>query len=284
MNGLARFGRQLLLALASLPALGALPAQTRDERTAAVGMRAHTEQVVLPGSELQVAPADHGAPLVLRILAVWPHGEHFRYDFEWAGLEPGTYDLTKYLVRKNGSSLDGLAPVEVTVTSVLAKGKVEPSELEPVAPERLDGYRTQQVIAAVVWGVGLLLILFVGRRWRRPSVAVVEKPTLADRLRPLVEAVAAGRADDAAKAELERVLVAFWRARLDLRTTKAAAAIVAIRQHPEAGALLHKLEAWLHMPVPPASLDLQALLQPYRAVSADAFEPLAAGQETADVR
>jgi hypothetical protein len=91
-------------------------------------------------------------------------------------------------------------------------------------------------------------------------------------MRPLVESVAAGQADDAAKAELERLLVAFWRARLDLRSVKAAAAIATIRAHPEAGALLRQVEAWLHQPVPPAAFDLQALLAPYRSVSAADFE------------
>ncbi|MEO6593187.1 MAG: hypothetical protein ABIP94_00370, partial [Planctomycetota bacterium] len=98
------------------------------------------------------------------------------------------------------------------------------------------------------------------------------KPSLADRLRPLVEAVAAGRADDAGKAELERLLLAFWRARLGLKQAKAQAALAEMRQHAEAGALLRQLEAWLHMPVPPASLDVAALLAPYRSVSAESFD------------
>lgn len=280
MNGVPR----VRLLAAALLCLQVLPAQSRDERSAAVGMRARIEQIVLHGSELQVAPSGHGAPLVLRILAVWPHGEHFRYDLEWSGLEPGAHDLAKYLVRKNGSSLDGLVPIPVTVTSVLKKGHVEPSDLGPVAPERLDGYRTLQIVVVVLWVTGLLLILLVGRRRQTPVAVEVGRPTLADRLRPLVEAVAAGRADDATKAELERVLVAFWRARLDLRSVKAGPAIVAIREHPEAGALLRQLEAWLHMPVPPASLDLQALLAPYRSVAADDLERPIARPEAADVR
>ena len=53
-------------------------------------------------------------------------------------------------------------------------------------------------------------------------------------------------------------------------------AIVAIREHAEAGALLRQLEAWLHMPTPPAEADWQALLAPYRSVTAASFEPIAA--------
>ncbi|MBL8727445.1 MAG: hypothetical protein JNM25_03370 [Planctomycetes bacterium] len=259
------------MALAALLLAPAPAAQARDERTASVGMRARIDEVVLEGSELTVAPTDHKAPVVVRVLAVRPHGQHCRYDLEWQGLAPGTFDLVRYLARKDGSPVAGLPPLQVTVTSVLPKGVMDPSEPGPEAPPRLRGYTALQIVVGALWGIGLLLILFVGRRWRRVRVAATPAPTLADRMRPLVESVAAGRADDAAKAELERLLVAFWRARLDLRASKAAAAIVAIRAHPEAGALLRQVEAWLHRPVPPASFDVAALLAPYRSVSAADF-------------
>lgn len=265
----------LALALAGSAAI----AQSRDERSAPVGMRAHIDQLVLTGSELEPAPAAMGTPIVLRVLATWPHGEHFRYDLEWYGLETGAFDLAKFLQRKNGSSMDGVVAIPVTVTGVLKAGELEPPELDSVAATRLDGYRTLQIAAAIAWGAGLLAILFIGRRRRKSAPVPVVQPTLADRLRPLVATVAEGRADDATKAELERVLVSFWRARLDLREAKAAAAIVAIRRHPEAGALLRQLEQWLHVPAPVAAVDLDALLAPYRAVSADDLQPIVGGEE-----
>lgn len=266
----------LLLRLLFLGVLciGPLAAQARNERSAGVGMRAFVEQVVLPGTELVPAPATMKTPCVVRVLKTWPHGEHLRYDFEWVGLEPGRYDLTKFLVRKDGSSTEGLPEVVVETTSLLPKGAAEPTDLAPKAPERLDGYRTMQVVAGILWGAGLLAILFVGRRFRRRQAPPPPKPTLADRLRPLVETVARGDADAGAKAELERLLVAFWRSRLGLQTTRAAEAIVAIKQHAEAGALLRQLEGWLHMPVPPAATDVNALLQPYRSVTAESLEPI----------
>lgn len=267
--------RSFLRALAVLVLLlGQLAAQARDQRTASVGMRAFVEQVVLPGTELVPAPSSLKAPVVVRVLKTWPHGEHLRYDLEWVGLEPGRHDLVKYLVRKDGSPTTGLPELPVEATSLLPAGAAEPADLEPKAPERLDGYTTMQVVAGILWGVGLLAILFVGRRFRRRAPPPPPKPTLADRLRPLVEAVATGAAGTGAKAELERLLVAFWRSRLELQAVKAADAIVAIKQHPEAGALLRQLEGWLHMPTPPAPTDVQALLQPYRGVTAESFEPI----------
>jgi hypothetical protein len=263
-------------ALAAVALLAAAAAQARDERTATVGMRAFVEQLVLPGSELEPAPSQLKTPVVVRVLKVWPHGELRRYDFEWVALEPGRFDLAKFLVRKDGSAVAGLPEILVEATSALAPGTPKPSALEPTAPDRLGGYRTLQIVAGVAWLAGLLAILFAGRHRRRRALPPPPVPTLADRLRPLVERVAAGDADTGAKAELERLLVAFWRARLDLREAKAADAIVAIKQHAEAGALLRQLEAWLHVPSPPAATDVAALLAPYRSVTAESFEPIAA--------
>ncbi len=246
-------------------------AQTRDEREATVGMRAHVDQVVLEGSELVVAPTSTRAPVLVRILATWPHGEHLRYDLEWVGFEEGAFDLTDYLVRKDGSSTEGLSPVEVTVQSVLPSEMFEPSELEPKRGERLGGYSTLQVAFGAAWLLGLLAILFVGRKRAQAQAPAPTPPTLADRLRPLVEQVAAGAAEDAQKAELERLLVAFWRARLGLGDAKVADAVMAIRRDEQAGALLRQVEAWLHAPTPPADVDLAALLAPYRSVTAEQF-------------
>ena len=268
--------RSALLALC-VAALGSVAvAQARDERTAAVGMRAVVEQLVLPGSELVAATSTLKSPIVVRVLKVWPHGTQFRYDLEWTGLVAGTFDLASFLARKDGSPATDLPKIEVVVTGVLGKDLVEPSELTPKSTERLGGYSTTQKVFWVLWGIGLVLILFVGRRFRRQKRAVVVVPTLADRLRPLVEAVATGASDTAAQAELERLLVAFWRSRLGLADQKAGDAIVAIRQHPEAGVLLRQLEAWLHMPKPelPKQVDWANLLQPYRAVTAKSFEPI----------
>ncbi|MEO6596870.1 MAG: hypothetical protein ABIP94_19165, partial [Planctomycetota bacterium] len=149
----------------SLPLMLAvgLCAQKHDEHTASVGMRARIDELALPGSELVAAPSTMKAPVVLRLLATRPHGDHFRYDLEWSGLEPGEHDLAKFLVRKDGSSLEGMPNIPVTVTSILKKDALEPAEIDPVASQRLNGYSAQQVTVGVLWFFGLLAILFVGR-------------------------------------------------------------------------------------------------------------------------
>jgi len=265
--------RALFALLAGLLLLPGLSAQARDERTASPGVRAHLEQLVLPGSELEAKPADRKAPVMLRVLATWPHGSARRYDLEWTGFEPGKYDLAQYLVRKDGTQASDLPAIGVEVTALLPPGQVLPGALPVRDPPRYGSYWLLMGLFAVAWVAGLVVILFVGRRRRLHAIAVAAPPrTLADRLRPMVEAAAAGRLDVAGKADLERLLLAFWRERLGLTGTTAAAAMVVLRAHPEAGALLRQLEAWLHVPVPAPTIDVAVLLAPYRDVAADALE------------
>lgn len=187
--------------LLSCLVLGAtmLVAQARDEREATVGMRAYVEGVVIEGSELVPAPSSTSSQVIVRVVKAWPHGEHLRYDFEWVGFEPGRYDLAEFLVRKDGSAMDALPPLKVTVKSLLPAEAFEPSDIDPAAAARLDGYTTEQIAAIVLWSVGLLAILFVGRKWKAKPAPLPAPPTLADRLRPLVEVVASGNADNAKK-------------------------------------------------------------------------------------
>jgi hypothetical protein len=261
--------RVFLGVVAVAVALGTLRAE--DRREAKVGMAVRIEQVVLPGSELEVKPLDdRKAPVVLRIESVAPHGTAHRYDLVYYGLEPGTFDLKSYLRRKDGSSAADLPALPVTIRSVLPPGQVEPNRLELQASPWLGGYRLALILGGAVWVVGLATILFARRR-KAAAVAEAARPvTLADRLRPLVERALAGRLAQPERAELERMLLGYWRRRLDLDGMKPAEAFAVLRRHAEAGPLLEQLENWLHRPGPAEDVDLNALLKPYQTLPADA--------------
>ena len=144
----------------------------RDERQPSVGMRARIEDIVLEGSELKAKPAeDLDAPIVLRVIAARVHGTAFRYDLEYYGLDPGRFNLLDYLVRKNGTSTEGLPEIPVEIQPLLPPGQVEPHPLLPRSTPALGGYRTLVTIAIVTWVVGLIAILWLGRRKRRHHVA-----------------------------------------------------------------------------------------------------------------
>jgi hypothetical protein len=236
-------------------------------------MPARIEQVVLPGPELEARrPEGSREPVVLRVVNAYPHGTAFRYDLEYYGLEPGTFNLADYLVRQDGTPASGLPELRVEVRPLLPPGQVEPHALEPVRPPWLGGYRAWMIVAGVVWVLGLGAILFAGRRRKKGAGAAGRPLTLAERLRPMVEGAVAGRLSPAELADLERTLLAYWRRRLGLERRKPAEALAELRRHPEAGPLLEQLETWLHRPNAAGRVDVAALLKPYQDLPAEALD------------
>jgi len=257
-----------LLALLVAPAARAQPETT-------VGMAGTLEGVILPGSELERARKDDRTdPVVLRVVRVYKHGSAFRYDLEYQGFEPGTFDLRPYLRRKDGSALGDLPPLTVKVAAVRPPGQVQPHPLEIEPGPRVGGYRYLVVGVVVLWALGVVALVasfFLPRR-RRAAGAADSPVSLADRLRPLLEGAVAGRLSQAELAGLERGLLAYWRKRLNLEGADPAAAHARLRAHPEAGPLLAKLEQWLHQPGAAEAVDVPALLTPYRDLPPGAID------------
>ncbi len=237
-------------------------------------MPARVEQLVLPGPELEVKPIDDlKTPVVIRITDVYPHGSAFRYDLVYYALRPGRYDLTTFLRHKDGSPAGGLPPVSITVRSALPPGRDEPNPVAAEPPPRVGGYRRVLEVGAVFWSAGLVLILYLSRRKPAPAGAAVARPaTLSDRLRPLVEAAVAGRLGPGEHAELERLLIGYWRRRAGLEDADPARVFAALRGHDEAGPVVRGLEEWLHRPGGGggAGVEVADWLRPYRDIPAEA--------------
>ncbi|MBC8290433.1 MAG: hypothetical protein H8E37_08960 [Planctomycetes bacterium] len=241
--------------------------------TSPVGMPARLEQIVLPGSELVVKPIDSEGPIVLRIVESYPHGSDFRYDIEYYGLDPGEWNLSDYLERKDGSSAESLPELTVTISSLLPPGQVEPNALETEDVQGLGGYLIALIAGGVLWVTGLFAILFAGRKKdEQDNSAAARQVTLADRLRPIVKQAIEGELPGERLAELEMMLVAFWRKRLNMEDNAAAEVIPQLRSHSAAGPLLRQLESWLHQPESDTEIDVAALLEPYRNLPPDALD------------
>ena len=247
--------------------------------SATVGMQEKLEGIVLPGSELEVAPITDKTPVVLRISAAYPHGDAFRYDIVYSGLEPGEYDLTAFLRRKDGSPAGELPALSISINSVLPEGQVEPHGLSYSRLPWLGGYRQLLVMGGVIWAAALGWFLYTRpRKTVAVTGAAPDAPvSLADRLRPLVDEAIAGQLPPARLAELERALVVYWRRRLQLDGVPPSAALAQLRAHADAGPMLTQLDAWLHQPAGRSSVDVNALLAPYQHVAADELAMPSAG-------
>lgn len=238
-----------------------------------VGMPARIEALVLPGGELEAAPSDAKSPIVLRIVATYPHGSEFRYDLEFTGLDPGEYDLKSFLHRKDGGSSTDLPSIPVAIRTTLPAGQVKPHTPSAGQHPRLGGYRILWIVCGIVWIAGLAAIIWMGRRRRMEEEAARPRPkSLAEKLEPLVESALEGKLSRAERAQLELGLVAYWRKRLGYENRKPAETIALLREHPEAGPLLTSLEDWLHRPGDRHQVDVSALLAPYRNIPANALE------------
>ena len=197
---------------------------------------------------------------------------------EYYCLEPGDYNLAQYLRRADGSAIDDLPEIKVTVQDQLGAGQVKPNELITKATPRVGGYKLWLILGAIVWLIGLLAILFVGRNKLTAEEKAAKRLSLADRMQPLVEEAMRGELSGPKQAELERMLLTYWRGKLDLNDTVASEAIVTLRNHETAGELLRQLEGWLHLPADRRqTVDVAELLKPYKNVRASDIQPTQSG-------
>lgn len=269
---------QLALALpATSPHMPATQEATAQDEAIPVGVPRWSREVVLKGTTLKVRPADIETPLILRIDSDSPHGTDRRYDFEYYGLEPGTYNLLDFLQRADGSEMGVLPPLQIRIESHLPPGQVKPNPLTQGAIPALGGYGRTLWILGIGWSLGTLGWWLSRRRTVQAARALEDTPppTLAERLAPLVERGLQGDLPLEDQARLELSLIAIWRKRLGLQDLPAAEVLARLKQHEEAGPLLGELERWLHSP---GSHDGQEtvgpaqLLAPYRNLTAEDWD------------
>ena len=241
-----------------------------------IGIEGHT-QVTLDRADYQPKPVDDRTPLILRVenTRTGADGKTL-YDFHYIGFEPGSYPLKDYLIHADGSPADEIGETVVEVRSVLPPDHL--GTLNPHVPRPfpwIGGYRMLLGGFASIWVLGLAGFLWLGRKKKPPVVVdtVVPVPSYAERLRPLVEAAAAGRLGADGLAELERLMIGYWRDKLALPEQRMAAMLASLKAHPDAGALLRAVENWLHRPGGVPAAEINALLEPYRHAAAGANNP-----------
>ncbi len=243
--------------------------KAEDQRSPSVGAPGRIDQIVLPGTELIAKPLAEGSPIVIRIVEVFPHGDSFRYDLLFHGMEPGKYNLADWLARKDGTSAEGLPEIPVEIRTLLPPGQIEPNPLEKGWLPRLGGYRVVMFGLVVLWSLIFLGLIFAGRKKKAEEIATAKQLTLADLLQTRIESALSNKMPKTEYAELERMLTAFWRKRLSLESETPHAALVKIKEHDEAGPLMKQLETWMHSPRPSEDVDLPKLLAPFRAMPID---------------
>ena len=226
----------------------------------------------LPKPDYKPRPLDDRTELILRIESVkaLPNGQH-NYEFFYMGLEPGNYKLADYLIRPDGSRPDELGDLRIQVRAMLPDD--HDGKLNAYVPRlfpSIGGYRNALIAGGTIWALGIAAFIIASRKKRvvAEPVFVVAQPSFAERLRPLVEEAAEGKLSVEGQAHLERLLMGYWREKLNLPELRMAESVSQLKAHTEAGELLRALERWLHRPSGASHEEIGSLLKPYRNIPA----------------
>ncbi len=265
----------MLLPLLGANAASAAPARAADPPVTAVRGIVGAVEVRAKGPALRArATQDAESPVLVRIAEAVPEADGWtRFRVEFIGMVAGEYDLAERLECVDGT-VPRLAPIRVQVVSQL-----EPdhgSDLFGSESEqwlRRTWYRPAMIALAALW-IAVPVVVLLVRRMRRPPPPPPEppprQPTLADQLRPLVEAASAGTLDVTGRGRLELLLYEAWRRRLQMDAPRAEV-VASLRRDRDAGALLGAVERWLHAPAgsgPSSPAEIAALLAPWESVAA----------------
>ena len=267
-----------VILLAAGPAFSAMATSALPPTNAASARTLGIEEHVsldLPRADYQPRPLDDRTEVILRIAAVTPGTNGWsHYELYFMGLEPGTYRLADFIVRPDGRRPDELGDIQFQVRTLLPEN--HDGRLTHYTPRSflfIGGYRVFLAGLGTLWVGGIVAFVLSYRKKRVAAVAVEVRPepTYAERMRPLIEAAAAGTISADGQAQLERLFIGFWRERLPRPDApRMGDMLTQLKSHPQAGELLRALEHWLHQRAGATAAEVNALLEPYRQVPAAA--------------
>ena len=244
--------------------LSSLIADDQINESTPIGVKVQVNDQVILGPELEAKPLTQNSSVVLRIKAIRPHGDAYRYDYEYYGLVSGSFDLGDYLQAKNDKPLTNKPKLPVQFKSSLPPEQIRPNPLEDQELPYLIRYKHKLIIIGILWVLGLLHLIFIRRKQFGVSeYTSQESLSTAEILRPLVHAAKQGNLGKSDQAKLERTLILFWSERLNIRNESSKEIISKIRSHSQAKLLFDQLELWFHCPNPEEPSDLDSLLEPY---------------------
>jgi hypothetical protein len=224
--------------------------------------------ITLPRADYRPRPLDDRTELILRIERVTTLASNAHsYEFYYMGLEPGAYKLADFLIHPDGTRPDELGDLRIQVRAMLPED--HDGKLNAYVPRLfpfVGGYRAALVILGVLWVGGIAAFILLSRKKRAVAAPVMAPPapSFAERLRPLVEEAAAGKLSVEGQANLERLIMGYWREKLNLSELRVSEALAKLKAHSEAGELLRALERWLHRPGGVTREEVSTLLEPYR--------------------
>ena len=241
-----------------------------------------------PGKILHVLPQrEVDAPISVRLQRVNEHGA--TYEVRFIGNREGRFDLREYLEHVDGTPSIDLPSMPVQIVSMLPKDqRSDLFDSTVYRPRIFGGYRISWILGGLVW-IAIPCCLWVIHYWRKPLAAPTipeeKSPTIAEQLRPLIEAASHRSLSTVEKGRLELLLYHFWRERGALQNDNMANSIRKLRALPEARALFGVIETWLHSNPSDVHVDrspelIAEILKPYQSSAVDVTDTISIKEVT----
>lgn len=236
-----------------------------SEYKATVGENILIKEVEIAKPQVEVIPRkSYHVPIILRISNIKETADSFLYDIHVESLEPGEYDLRKYLKKINGATLNDADPIKLQVSSLLPKDQIEPQKPSRQTPERIDGYITTLKVIAALWILGLIILIFKRKKNPESESQTIQKPSLKKRMSKLIKEASEGTINNQGRAKLERMIIEHWRNKIpETKKLSPSQALKTLRKNPQSSPLIIALEKWIHSPEPISKKEIDELLKEY---------------------
>jgi hypothetical protein len=268
--------KRLLLVMAVIGVIAAMFSLRKAEEPDTLHVPLGVEQaaiVTYGGPAVTVAPYKWGVAVNVRIAEVIDQPDKRVYDVRYIVNRAGTFDLKDYLTAEDGSALAGLPTFKFTGDPKLSTNlDTRIQETEEIQVDVGGRYYETLIVLTILWIVWLLLLIYYKREHPQAEAeAAPSGPTLAEMLREFLARLQAGTLDADAKAKLEMTLLKCWRDELAIVSLSMSASMEAMERHDTVGALLRKLQRWLHQPSSSISrTEIADLIAPYTVEAAAA--------------
>lgn len=237
---------------------------TGAENKTSVGVGLVIEGIEISGSKVIPIPrADYQVPIVLRIVSAEQTEEGYTYSLHAEGLDPGNYDLAKYLKREDNTPLEvDVIPFEVN--SILANKLDEPRKLTSTKPEGIGGYTTLLWVLGILWLLVLLGMIFYKKRSDLPAEDQAPPPTLTEKITALLKQSNNDKLNTENQAQLERLLIGHWMEKFpELKDKPMSESLTFLRNNEESSPMIRSVERWLHSGKEVTDDEIRDTLAPY---------------------
>ena len=204
-------------------------------------------KVSLPGELLMAAKVNDKSDAMVRVISTQKLTNGYSYDLEFIGLEPGKYNLVKYLRTASTNELVNIPEYLIEVNSSLETDfSGELLDFQKTVPNLTPWYKKLNWLIFAFWLTLLPLIILYGRRKKKvEEVIQVREKTLNEKICELLASLE-GQSTKELWQRIEGLIFQHWCQKKELDGMPMHEAISKLKADDEAGPFILKLEEGLH--------------------------------------